>query len=358
MKRIETGNPARLHFQDRIGWWIVLTVPFFTAVIGFQAWMFVHFLAERPGSGGALEVLLGLVIMALLAKVVWKGIQCHVRRSLEIDAAARSATTSWGLLVPMAPTTHDLSGAIALYNALRVVDRGRYKEYFHELHAVTPTGQIKLAQSTDALELGNLSEDAAAALKLDLLEVRNGEVALLRRADEAGKHVLQIHTPPALERLLEAAPALADVTHDAGARELRVTGDGSSAALAVFVTLLSALYAAGMVLLWCSGAAVGACVGATVFATFFFGVLYFSLQPEWPSLHARPGVLEVRRRGLVFTHRKAYPVATIRAIQAKDRLLTIDSSLGGDALILSPEQARANAWLRDALLASLAQTPA
>lgn len=358
MERIETGNPARLHFQDPIGWWVVLTIPFFGGLIALQGGMFLHFAADQRGSAGGLELVFGLIFLLLLAKVLWGGITSHLRRALEIDAQARTATTSWGLLVPMVPTTHDLSGAIALRSAMRVVDHGRYKEFFYDLFAVTPRGEIKLAQSKDALELGNLGEDVAAALKLDLLEIRNGDVVCLRRADEAGKHVLQLNAPPVLEALLEDAPPLETVRVDTNTKELSVSMDGSGAGSAAFVKMLALLYAGGLCILWSSGVASGACVAATILATILYGIFYFIFQPEWPSLHARPGNLEIRRRGMIFTSRKAYPVSTIRSIQAKGRLLTIDSSKGGESLVLTPAQTRERAWLRDAVLAALAQSPA
>lgn len=354
MERIETGDPQRLTFREPIGWWIVFTVPFFGGLSVLQVGMLVHGLSYMHGPVEGWQLLIGLLLLAFAVKVVWGGISCHLRRELGVDGRARTATTAWGLLVPVFHTTHDLSGAIALRSALRVVDHGRYKEFFNELYAVTATHEIKLAVTKEGLAFRNLCEDVAAVLKLDLVEVRQGIVVVLRRGDEAGKNVLEANTPPALEGLLEAAPALDAVRLDAASRTLRVEMDAPGRLGVAILKLLGVLVLLGVGAVWLSGAPSSAGVAASIFGTLFYGLIYLIAQPEWATVEARPGALEVLRKGLVFSSRKAYPVAAIRTIKTEGRLLQIDTREGLETLFLKPMQPAEGQWLRGAMLAMLA----
>ncbi|MBI3827973.1 MAG: hypothetical protein HY291_00555 [Planctomycetes bacterium] len=354
MKRIETGNAERIEYRESIGWGPLFVIPLMLGGLLFSSCLMFGSFGLMQNAHGGIEVLVLLLVVAIQFRTLWYFTRLLVRRGLVLDRATGVATSSWGLLVPVFGTEHPLTGALALRAGSTTIVSGRARNTYDVLYLVKAGGEIELVRMETCHGFRNLCEDAAALLKLDVVSVESGEVKILRRAEEAGKNVMELHAAEALEDAFEKAPAAGGLQYQRTGNGIRLDLRSSGGVIfAIYLFIAAAALLAFGVFFFSEPIVWGKLIVAV-----FFGIplliLYPVLKPERTFVEARAGMLEVVRKGLVFSSRKAYPAASIRTLEATERCLRVDAREGAECILHESLSAREREWVRKALLAGLA----
>lgn len=354
MDRKETGNPERLEFRESIGWGPLFVIPLMLAGTLFSSYLMFGTFGFLQNVHGGIEVLMLLLLVGVQFRTIWYFTRLLVRRSLILDRASGVATSSWGLLVPMFNTEHRLDGALALRAGSITITSGRARQFFDVLYLVKAGGEIELARMEICHAFQNLCEDAAALLKLDVVAVENGEVKILRSAEEAGKSIMELHAAEALEDALAHAPADGGLQYQRTGNGIRLDLRSSGGVMFAIYLMITATALIAFGVFFFSEPIVW---GKLIVAVFFglpLAILFPVLAPERTLVETRDGTLEVVRKGLVFSSRKAYPAASIRTIIPSELCLRVDAREGAECILHESLTKREQEWIREALLAGLA----